>query len=58
VPVFAIYRDAAQAAVDRALCPHPASEIHSWPDAGHWMHQEDPVRFHRVLSSWLERLNR
>ncbi|MTD52600.1 alpha/beta fold hydrolase [Amycolatopsis pithecellobii] len=58
VPVFAVYRDAAQAAVDRALCPHPASEIHSWPDAGHWLHQEDPVRFHRMLRSWLARLDR
>lgn len=58
VPVFAVYRDAAQAALDQALSPHPASEIHTWPDAGHWLHQEDPVRFHRELCRWLARLDR
>ncbi|MCE0765279.1 alpha/beta hydrolase [Pseudonocardia kujensis] len=57
VPVFAVYRDASQAAVDRALCPHPLSEFHSWPDAGHWLHQEDPVRFYRMFRNWLARLD-
>jgi pimeloyl-ACP methyl ester carboxylesterase len=42
---------------DASLSDHPHSATHHWPEAGHWLHQEQPERFNAVVETWLARLD-
>jgi pimeloyl-ACP methyl ester carboxylesterase len=47
--------DVAAAEADRFTHPHSRAEVFA-DGAGHWLHQEEPARFNRILREWLDQL--
>jgi len=52
-PVLSFWFDPAQAAWERPLLAHPASDVVAWPGSGHRLHEERPAEFLLVLDRWL-----
>lgn len=55
-PVLAIYAAPDRAALEVTLLTHPQSEALAWDGAGHWLHQERPDEFNRLVDSWIASL--
>ncbi len=57
-PILAIYagRGSEIAEWDRALAHGPSDVIEVWPEAGHFLHQEQPDRFATAMRAWLGQL--
>ena len=43
-------------AFEATLFEDPRSKSLSWPGSGHWLHQERPEEFNRLVSGWLATL--
>jgi pimeloyl-ACP methyl ester carboxylesterase len=56
-PMLAIYGAGgiATAEWDRQLAHGPFDEVTTWPEHGHFLHQEDPSRFASEVRRWLRR---
>jgi pimeloyl-ACP methyl ester carboxylesterase len=52
-PRLAVYASAAAATFERSLPAGDRDEIHLWDGAGHFLHQERPEEFNRLLLGWL-----
>jgi pimeloyl-ACP methyl ester carboxylesterase len=55
-PVLSVFRDQAHADWDRQTFAHEYSTTATWPGTGHWLHQEDPDRFHALIDPWIAAL--
>jgi pimeloyl-ACP methyl ester carboxylesterase len=55
-PALSIFRDQAHADWDRQTFAHEHSTTATWPGTGHWLHQEDPDRFHALIDPWIAAL--
>jgi len=55
-PVLSIQTSADQAAWEQTTMGHPCSTAVTWPDVGHWLHQERPDSFNRLVLEWIDRL--
>jgi pimeloyl-ACP methyl ester carboxylesterase len=55
-PVLTIYTDPERAGWEAELLSHPHSRAMSWPGSGHWLHQERPLEFNRLVLDWLAAL--
>jgi pimeloyl-ACP methyl ester carboxylesterase len=53
VPVLSVYADPARVAVEQAVVVDERSRIVAWEGVGHWLHQERPEDFNRLVSDWL-----
>jgi len=42
--------------LERSLPVDDRDEVHVWEGAGHFLHQERPEEFNRLLLDWLGRL--
>jgi pimeloyl-ACP methyl ester carboxylesterase len=56
-PVLTIYTDAERAEWEGSLLTDPRSRAVAWPDSGHWLHQERPMAFNRLVLDWLAELD-
>ena len=54
--MLAIYAAPDRAALEVTLLTHPQSEALAWDGAGHWLHQERPDEFNRLVDSWIASL--
>ncbi|MPQ96484.1 alpha/beta fold hydrolase [Modestobacter sp. I12A-02628] len=52
-PTLAFHRLPDMADWERGVLTHPASRAVSWEGSGHWLHQERPVEFNRLVLDWL-----
>ena len=55
-PMLAIYRNSDRADVGHSLVMSPRDTIVTYTGAGHWPHQEQPVRFVNDVTTWIENL--
>ena len=55
-PLLAIYRNDTRAAAGHPFRTRPNDEVLVYPGAGHWPHQEQPRRFVRDVTAWLDTL--
>jgi pimeloyl-ACP methyl ester carboxylesterase len=55
-PVLSLYADPSRIPVETALFSDPRSKAISWEGTGHWLHQERPDEFNRLLDTWLASL--
>jgi pimeloyl-ACP methyl ester carboxylesterase len=55
-PVLSIFRDQAHADWDRRTFANEYSTTATWRGTGHWLHQEDPDRFHALIDPWIAAL--
>jgi len=55
-PVLAIYAAPDRAALEATLLTQPHSEAIAWDGSGHWLHQERPDDFNRLVDSWIASL--
>lgn len=56
-PVLAFYAEEPRAAVERAALPGDGiSRVEVWPGAGHFLHQERPGEFNKIVREWLDAL--
>ena len=51
-PLLAVYRNAQRAEAGRAVAVHTGDEVLVYTGSGHWLHQEQPVRFLATLHEW------
>jgi pimeloyl-ACP methyl ester carboxylesterase len=52
-PVLTIYAAPDRADLETTLFTHPQSKTLVWDGSGHWLHQERPDEFNRVVDSWM-----
>jgi pimeloyl-ACP methyl ester carboxylesterase len=52
-PVLAIYASPDRAALEATLLTDPRSRSIAWEGAGHWLHQERPDEFNRLVEGWI-----
>ena len=55
-PRLAVYASSAASTLERSLPVDDRDEVHAWEGAGHFLHQERPEEFNRLLLDWLGRL--
>ncbi|MDQ2649098.1 MAG: alpha/beta hydrolase [Actinomycetota bacterium] len=55
-PTFAVYADEGRSELDRVLLGEDG-RFEVWPEAGHFLHQEQPDRFNALLAGWLTELD-
>jgi pimeloyl-ACP methyl ester carboxylesterase len=55
-PVLTFYTDPTRAPVEQAVFADARSRVVTWESAGHWLHQERPDEFNRIVSDWLAAL--
>jgi pimeloyl-ACP methyl ester carboxylesterase len=55
-PTLALHTDRQQAAWEASTFTDPRSRTESWAGTGHWMHQERPEEFNRLVREWLATL--
>jgi pimeloyl-ACP methyl ester carboxylesterase len=55
-PVLSIQTSADQAAWEQTIMSHPCSTSVTWTELGHWVHQERPEAFNRLVLDWIDRL--
>jgi pimeloyl-ACP methyl ester carboxylesterase len=51
-PVLSFYADPARAQVEESVFADDRSRVVTWEGAGHWLHQERPAEFNRLVSDW------
>jgi len=55
-PVLSFYADPARVGIEAPLFADDNSRSIAWEGAGHWLHQERPVEFNTLVSTWLSSL--
>ncbi len=55
--MLAFYARPSRAAHEATLSDHPASHVIAWEGAGHWLHQERPDEFNRLVLDWIAGLD-
>lgn len=52
-PALGVWSARQAAEWERTTLSHPYSEVHAWPDRGHYLHQERPAEPARLLERWV-----